>query len=91
MNEHHLLPPPLSAEARRAGRLGFGFGRRFLLLVSKAMAGIDGRDYLIPDDIKNAAAPVLRHRVLLKPEAELEGIDSDGVIRDVLAAVEVPR
>ncbi|MFB3815861.1 MAG: AAA family ATPase [Terriglobales bacterium] len=62
-----------------------------LLLVAKAKAGIDGRDYLIPDDVKEAALPVLRHRVMLKPEAELEGIDTDAVIRDVLAAVEVPR
>jgi MoxR-like ATPase len=62
-----------------------------LLLVSKAKAGIDGRDYLIPDDVKEAALPVLRHRIILKPEAELEGIDTDAVVRDVLAAVEVPR
>jgi MoxR-like ATPase len=62
-----------------------------LLLVAKAMAGIDGRDYLIPDDVKAAAPPVLRHRLLLKPEAELEGIDTDAVVLDVLASVEVPK
>jgi MoxR-like ATPase len=62
-----------------------------LLLVSKAVAGLDGRDYIIPDDVKYAAAPTLRHRIIIKPEAQLEGIDADGVVRDVLAAVEVPK
>jgi len=62
-----------------------------LLLVAKAVAAIDSRDYLIPDDIKAAALPVLRHRMILKPEAELEGMDTDRVITEVLAAVEVPK
>jgi len=62
-----------------------------LLLVGKAMAAMDARDYLIPDDIKAAAPPVLRHRLVLKPEAELEGLDTDRVIESVLAAVEVPK
>jgi len=62
-----------------------------LLLVSKAVAAVDARDYLIPDDVKTAALPVLRHRMILKPEAELEGMDTDHVITEVLAAVEVPK
>ena len=62
-----------------------------LLLVAKAMAAADARDYLIPDDIKSSALPVLRHRVVLKPEAELEGLNTDRVIESVLAAVEVPK
>lgn len=62
-----------------------------LLLVARALAAMDGRDYLIPDDVKNAAPPVLRHRLVLKPEAELEGLAADQVIADVLKAVEVPR
>lgn len=62
-----------------------------LMQVAKAMAAIDGRDYLIPDDVKDAAGPVLRHRLLLKPEAELESIDTDAVIKDILASVEVPK
>ena len=62
-----------------------------LLLVSKGMAALEGRDYIVPDDVKAAALPTLRHRVLLKPEAELEGITSDRVLRDVLAQVEVPK
>jgi MoxR-like ATPase len=48
-------------------------------------------DYLLPDDVKRAVQPVLRHRVILKPEAELEGFDSDRVLADVIAAVPVPR
>ena len=62
-----------------------------LMLAAKGMAAMDGRDYLIPDDVKEAALPVLRHRLLLKPEAELEGISSDQVIRDLVKTVEVPR
>jgi len=62
-----------------------------LLMVAKAFAALDGRDYLIPDDAKNAAVPVLRHRLLLKPEAELEGISADQAIAEVLASVDVPK
>ena len=62
-----------------------------LMAVAKAVAAMDGRDYLIPDDVKTAAPPVLRHRVVLKPEADLEGITADQVIADVLRAVEVPK
>ena len=62
-----------------------------LFFVARALAGMDGRDYLLPDDIKAAALPVLRHRLLLKPEADLEGLTTDQVISQVLAAVEVPR
>ena len=52
---------------------------------------MDGRDFLIPDDVKRAAVPVLRHRLVLKPETELEGFNTDTVIEQVLASVEVPR
>jgi MoxR-like ATPase len=62
-----------------------------LMLVAQAAAAFDGRDYLVPDDVKRAVLPVLRHRVILKPEAELEGFDADRVLADVLAAVPVPR
>ena len=62
-----------------------------LFFVARAMAGMDGRDYLLPDDVKMAALPVLRHRILLKPEADLEGLTSDQVIRQVISAVEVPK
>jgi MoxR-like ATPase len=59
--------------------------------VARALAGMDGRDYLLPDDVKAAALPVLRHRILLKPEADLEGLTTDQVITQVIAAVEVPK
>jgi len=62
-----------------------------LLFVAKAMAALEGRDFLVPDDVKAAAPPVLRHRLLLKPEADLEGITTDQVVAEVLAAVEVPK
>jgi MoxR-like ATPase len=62
-----------------------------VMLVAQAVAAFDGRDYLVPDDVKRAVQPVLRHRVILKPEAELEGFDSDRVLADVVAAVPVPR
>jgi MoxR-like ATPase len=62
-----------------------------LLSVSKAIAALEGRDYLIPDDVKQAVGPVLRHRVVLKPEADLEGVTADQVLQDIVRAVEVPR
>lgn len=62
-----------------------------LLSFSKAVAAMDGRDYLIPDDIKQAALPVFRHRIVVKPEADLEGITPDQVIQDVVRAVELPK
>ncbi len=62
-----------------------------LLRVAQVFAAFEDRDYMVPDDVKRAALPVLRHRILLKPEAELEGFEADRVLNDVLAAVAVPR
>src|ERR1700761_965527 len=62
-----------------------------LLLVAKAMAAREGRDFVVPDDVKEAAVPVLRHRLVLRPEAELEGLDADRVVNEVLAATAVPK
>jgi MoxR-like ATPase len=62
-----------------------------LMLYSKALAGVDDRAYVVPDDVKQAALPVLRHRIVVKPEADLEGITPDQVLQDVIRAVEVPR
>jgi MoxR-like ATPase len=62
-----------------------------LMFAAKALGAMEGRDYLIPDDVKAAAPPVLRHRLIVKPEAELEGITSDQVVAEVLAAVEVSK
>ncbi len=62
-----------------------------LLLVAKAMAARESRDFVVPDDVKEAAVPVLRHRLVLRPEAELEGLDADRVVSEVLAATAVPK
>jgi MoxR-like ATPase len=63
-----------------------------LLLCSKALAAMrGGRTYATPDDVRDIAAPVLRHRLRLRAEAELDGATPDGVIRDILGTVEVPR
>jgi MoxR-like ATPase len=62
-----------------------------LMLVAQASAALEGRDFMIPDDVKWAAIPVLRHRLILRPEAELEGYDADRVLADIIAAVPVPK
>ena len=62
-----------------------------LLQVGKALAAMRGRDYIIPDDIKSIAPATLRHRLLLRPEAEIEGIGADRVIEGILDTLEVPR
>ncbi len=62
-----------------------------LLLCSKALAAIRGRDFPTPDDIRDVAPPVLRHRLALRAEAELDGATADAVISDILKTVEIPR
>jgi MoxR-like ATPase len=62
-----------------------------LMRVAQAVAALEDRAYLVPDDVKRALPPVLRHRVRMKPEAELEGFDADRILADVLAAAPVPR
>ncbi len=62
-----------------------------MMLAAKALAATEGRDFLIPDDVKTVAPPILRHRMLLKPEADLEGIAPDQVIAEVLAGIAVPK
>ncbi len=62
-----------------------------LMAVSKAHAAMDGRDYVIPDDVKASTPSVLRHRIMLRPEADLEGVTPDQVLEDVLRAIEVPK
>ena len=66
-------------------------GATALLQASRAWAWLSGRDYLLPDDVKALAKPVLRHRVRLRPEMELEGVSADSVLDSILAAVVVPR
>ena len=62
-----------------------------VLLAAKTFAALQGRNYVTPDDVKFVVPPVYRHRILLKPEAEIEGLDADSVIQRVLGSVEVPR
>jgi MoxR-like ATPase len=62
-----------------------------LLQAGRAFAAVQGRDYLVPDDIKFLAPPVYRHRIILKPEAEIEGLTADRAIERILARVPVPR
>lgn len=62
-----------------------------LMQMAKAIAATDGREYLLPDDVKVAAPAVFRHRLLLKPEADIEGLTADQVLGDVLGSVEVPK
>ncbi|MFF9409933.1 AAA family ATPase [Streptomyces anandii] len=66
-------------------------GATALLSTSRAWAWLTGRDYVIPDDVKALALPTLRHRVQLRPEAEMEGVTADSVINAILAHVPVPR
>jgi MoxR-like ATPase len=58
---------------------------------SKALAAIQGRDFVTPDDIKKVAAPILGHRVILTPEREMEGFTSDKVIQQIMDTIEIPR
>jgi MoxR-like ATPase len=62
-----------------------------LLLGSRARAAIDGRDFVTPDDIKSLARPILEHRILLRPEFEIEGLSVGEVIARVLEEIAVPR
>jgi MoxR-like ATPase len=81
-------------ETRRSGDLVLGASPRagvHLLHAAKATAALDGRDFVTPDDVKSLVPPTLRHRVMLKAEAEIEGVDSDAALRRVLARLDVPR
>lgn len=62
-----------------------------LLLCSKALAAIRSRTFVTPDDVKEIAKPVLRHRIVLRSEAEIEGTSPDQVLEEVIAGVDVPR
>ena len=62
-----------------------------LLLASRALAAIEGRDFVTPDDIKAMTVPVLEHRLIMRPEYEIEGLTIVEVIRDILEGIAVPR
>ena len=84
----------LVAATRRSPRIRLGAGPRasvHLLLASKALAALRGRGFVTPDDVRYLAGPVLKHRLLLSPDAELDGATPADVLREVVNSVEVPR
>ena len=62
-----------------------------LLLCSRTLAAMNGRDYVIPEDVVDLALPVMRHRIILKPEAGVDGSDADSILANVIRKVEIPR
>ncbi len=62
-----------------------------VLKASKAYAAISGRDFVTPEDIKEVLLPVLRHRIIVTPEREMEGVTSDQIIKQIIQSVEIPR
>ena len=62
-----------------------------ILNASKALAAIRGRDFVVPEDIQELAAPVMRHRIVLTPEREMEGATPDDVVAQILQKIDVPR
>ena len=79
---------------RNNGDLFLGASPRASLSImqtAKAVAAINGRDFVTPDDIQYVAYPVLNHRIILTPEREMEGMDVEDVVKDIIAKVEVPR
>ncbi|HVG13654.1 MAG TPA: MoxR family ATPase [Chitinophagaceae bacterium] len=62
-----------------------------IMNASKAMAAINGRDFVTPEDILDVVAPVLRHRIILSPDKEMEGLSEDAVIKQILSSMDVPR
>lgn len=62
-----------------------------IMFASKALAALNGRDFVIPEDIKKVVYPVLRHRLILTPEKEMEGVTADKVIEMIMHSIEIPR
>ncbi len=84
----------IAASSRRSRDLLLGGSPRAsidLLRASKTWAALQGRDFVSPDDVKSLVAPVYRHRIILRPEAEIEGLDADSAMRRVVGQVEAPR
>jgi MoxR-like ATPase len=82
------------AETRKQHRLTLGASPRAgiaLLLAAQAAAAVGGRDFVSPDDVKDVAPLVVPHRLIVAPEAEIEGISAGAVLREILASVPVPR
>ena len=79
---------------RENASLDYGASPRaanMLATAARAYAGLAGRDYVIPDDVKVLAIPALRHRVVLAPGAEIEGLNADQIIQQIIDQVAAPR
>jgi MoxR-like ATPase len=84
----------LAQATRRAPATALGVsprGATALLATARAWAWLSGRDFVTPDDVQTLARPTMRHRIALRPEAELEAVTADAVLDSVLASVPVPR
>ncbi|WP_165021388.1 MULTISPECIES: AAA family ATPase [unclassified Dysgonomonas] len=94
--ERHLLEyiAQIVSSTRQSPWITLGASPRASLAIlnaSKALAAIRGRDFITPDDIKEMAVPVLRHRILLTPEKEMDGTSTDTIICQLIDKTEVPR
>ena len=84
----------IAAATRRSPDLILGGSPRASiasLLAAKTYAALQGKNYVTPDDVKHVILPTYRHRIILRPEAEIEGLDADAVMKRVVAGVPVPR
>jgi MoxR-like ATPase len=84
----------LVSRTRRDDAVQIGAGPRAslaLLEASRATAALEGRDYITPDDVKSLVAPVVSHRITLSPEAEMEGLALEDLLKRIFDQVEVPR
>jgi MoxR-like ATPase len=100
VQEVGIEPPVLTyvrklvAATRASPRIRLGGGPRaavHLLLAVKALAALRGRGFVTPDDVRFLAGPVLKHRLLLSPDAELDGATTADALKEAMDAVEVPR
>jgi MoxR-like ATPase len=84
----------ITHETRNHGKIFLGGSPRAslsMLKASKAMAAMRGRDFVVPDDVQYVAFHVLNHRIILTPEAEMEGISPQIIIQEIIKKIEVPR
>jgi MoxR-like ATPase len=84
----------LTHQTRNNGSIYLGASPRASLAImnaSKALAAINGRDFVTPDDILEIVPPVLRHRIILSPDKEMEGVTEDNVIKQIIQSLDIPR
>lgn len=84
----------ITHETRNHGKIYLGASPRAslsMLKASKAMAALRARDFVVPDDVQYVAFHILNHRIILTPEAEMEGLDAHLIIKDIIKKIEVPR